>query len=73
MRDGDAFCGLFACQKGDCDIWKQDKQPAGTKWTTDGTCGSAGGLRCSAEWGRCCNLNGVCGEKPADCYVERGW
>ncbi|GJD05035.1 glycosyl hydrolase family 18 [Colletotrichum higginsianum] len=70
---GDAFCSLFTCQQGDCDIWKQDEQPAGTKWTKDGTCGGAGGQRCSAEWGRCCNVNGVCGEKPADCYVERGW
>ncbi|KAI3539359.1 hypothetical protein CSPX01_09022 [Colletotrichum filicis] len=69
---GDAFCGLFACQDGDCDIWKQDEQPAGTKWTKDGTCGGAEGMRCSAEWGRCCNVNGICGEKPADCHIERG-
>ncbi|KAK1703501.1 hypothetical protein BDP67DRAFT_549741 [Colletotrichum lupini] len=55
---GDAFCGLFACPDGDCDIWKQDEQPAGTKWTKDGTCGGAEGMRCSAEWGRCCNVNG---------------
>ncbi|KAF6837098.1 hypothetical protein CMUS01_05151, partial [Colletotrichum musicola] len=69
---GDDFCGLFNCQDGDCDIWKQDEQPAGTKWTKDGMCGGAEGQRCSAKWGRCCNVNSVCGEKPADCYVERG-
>ncbi|KAK1992416.1 hypothetical protein LX36DRAFT_752998 [Colletotrichum falcatum] len=69
---GDVFCGLFTCQRGDCDIWKQDEQPAGTKRTKDGTCGGADGMRCSAEWGRCCNVYGVCGEEPADCYVERG-
>ncbi|KAK2025679.1 hypothetical protein LX32DRAFT_596242 [Colletotrichum zoysiae] len=71
---GDAFCGLFSCQQGDCDIWKQDNnQPAGTKWSNDGTCGGTEGMRCSGKWGRCCNINGVCGEEPADCYAEQGW
>ncbi|KAK5659439.1 hypothetical protein OQA88_640 [Cercophora sp. LCS_1] len=69
---GDAYCGLFTCQEGDCDIWKQDNQPEGTPWTPDGTCGGADGFRCSAEWGRCCNVNDICGERPADCYLERG-
>jgi hypothetical protein len=38
----------------------------------DGTCGGAEGYRCSVDWGRCCNVNGVCAENPADCYLERG-
>lgn len=69
---GPAYCGLFTCQEGDCDIWKEDQQPEGTPWTPDGTCGGAEGYRCSPKWGRCCNVNGICGENPADCYLERG-
>ncbi|EAQ92535.1 hypothetical protein CHGG_00770 [Chaetomium globosum CBS 148.51] len=69
---GPEYCGLFTCQEGDCDIWKEDQQPEGTPWTPDGTCGGAEGYRCSPDWGRCCNVNGVCGVNPADCYVERG-
>ena len=69
---GPAYCGLFNCQEGDCDIWKEDQQPEGTPWTPDGTCGGTDGYRCSSDWGRCCNVNGVCGESPADCYLERG-
>ncbi|KAK3898664.1 hypothetical protein C8A05DRAFT_37748, partial [Staphylotrichum tortipilum] len=50
----------------------EDQQPEGTPWTPDGTCGGTDGYRCSPGWGRCCNINGVCGESPADCYLERG-
>ncbi|EFQ27420.1 hypothetical protein CGRA01v4_04505 [Colletotrichum graminicola] len=51
---------------------RTSSQPAGTKWTKGGTCGGTEGMRYLAEWGRCCNVNGICGETPADCYVERG-
>lgn len=67
---GEAYCGLFTCQEGDCDIWKHDNQT--DNWTPDGYCGGNDGHRCSPEWGRCCNVNGVCGERPADCYLESG-
>ena len=60
------------CQEGDCDIWKENRLPKGTPWTPDGTCGGAEGYRCKYDWGRCCNFNGICGENPADCYLERG-
>ncbi|KAK4243853.1 hypothetical protein C7999DRAFT_44412 [Corynascus novoguineensis] len=69
---GPAHCGLFTCQEGDCDIWKEDQQPEGTPWAPNGFCGGAEGYRCWPDWGRCCNVNGVCGENPANCYVERG-
>ncbi len=69
---GPAYCGLFACQEGDCDRWKDPPLPEGTPWTPDGTCGGVEGYRCSHDVGRCCNANGICGENPADCFVERG-
>jgi hypothetical protein len=68
---GPEYCGLFRCTDGDCDIWKEDQQPEGTPWTPDGTCSGVQGYRCSPDWGRSCNVNGICGAYPADCYVER--
>jgi hypothetical protein len=51
-----------------------ERRPAAQRHpvTPDGACGGAEGYRCSHDWGMCSNVNGVCAENPANCYLDRG-
>lgn len=72
VRHGACVLWPVHVPESDSDRWKEHQLPEGTPWTPDGTCGGAEGYRCSHEWGRCCNVDGICAENRTDCYLERG-
>jgi hypothetical protein len=78
---GKEFCVDKTCQSGNCDSRKEldalleKGSLVPLPWlmgtTANGTCGGPSGLTCSVVFGECCNKDGQCGSRSADCGV--GW